>query len=213
MKNSEDGSRGNYKDLFNSYNMKTSLILFTLWFIVSYIYYGLIYILPTVYEKITLNEYKSEKVNDKLYETIVSEIIISCIFEFPSNIANGILPNLVGRKHTIIYGFIGSGIFSCLCLFSLNMIPLYAGLTKALINISFTVLYIYTSEAYPTYMRATGLGMCNFFSRIGGFTTPFINGFLVRISNYLPFLGFGLTSFIGVILTLFIKETKEMTTY
>jgi hypothetical protein len=211
--NSSSKKRNGYMDLFNPTNIKSSLILFTLWYIVSYVYYGLIYILPSIYENILMKENHNRKLDDKMYEKIVADIIISCVFEFPSNLANGILPNLIGRKWSLIFGFLGSFIFSVLSLFSLNSIPLYSALSKAFINIAFSVLYVYTSEVYPTYMRVTGLGTCNFFSRLGGFTTPFLNEFLYRIKNVLPFMGFSLASFLGIILTIFLEETQGKTTY
>lgn len=218
MSNSYDlkTKRNNYKDILDNRNIKMSILLFTLWYISSYVYYGLIYILPSVYEKLTLTETKTVKLTDKLYDEIIADIIFSCIFEIPSDFANGIVPNIegIGRKRTIIFGFFGSCLFSFLCFFSWGMIPFYTALVKAFINISFGVLYIYTTEAYPTYMRATALGICNFFSRIGGFTTPFINEYLSRLNFMLPFFAFFATSLLGVIFSILLPfDTLGKTSY
>jgi len=212
MKGSSE-ERSNFKDLFSSNNLKLSIILFTLWYIVSYVYYGLIYILPSIYQELALTKNNTEHVDYKMYEHIIADIIFSCIFEIPSNISNGILPNIIGRKTTILIGFIGSFIFSTLCWFSSYSIPFHSSIAKALINTAFNVLYVYTSEAYPTYMRSTALGTCNFFSRIGGFTTPFINQKLLRIHILLPFVSFALTSFLGLVLTLLLDETYGTSSY
>ena len=192
--------------MISSKNLRLSMLLFTLWYIVSYVYYGLIYILPTVYQKLALTEKKSDKLDSKLYDQIVSDIIISCIFEFPSNILNGILPYFFEKRKIIIFAFLGSGIFSFLSCFMTYSIPLYSSINKAFINTAFSVLYIYTSEVFPTYMRATSLGTCNFFSRIGGFTTPFICEFLVKISFVTPFLGFCMASTAGLFLTMLLDD-------
>lgn len=39
---------------------------------------------------------------------------------------------------------------------------------------AFTVLYIFTPEAYPTSSRSLGMGVNNAFSRAGGMIAPFI---------------------------------------
>ena len=208
-----DEKRSKFKDLFNYENLTTSLILFVLWYIVSYIYYGSIYILPNIYKNLTLTENKTKIVNEKLYDQIVFDIIFSCFFEIPGNILSGILPNSIGRKQTIIFGFLLSSIFSILCIFSTFAVPIYSSFVKSLVNVSFIVLYIFTSENYPTYMRVTAMGTCNFFSRLGGFTTPLINELLYEIHVYLPFVGFTLTSLLGLFLTLKLTDTQHKSTF
>lgn len=201
MNNNKD--RSNYKDLFNAKNLNKTLLLFVLWYISSYIYYGLIYILPTVYQNLTLNKNKTKIVSKNLYNDIIGDVIMSCIFEFPSNFANGILPNLplLGRRGTIAIGFLGAYISLMLCCLNPIAIPLFSSIAKAFINTAFNVLYIYTVESYPTYMRATGLGVCNFFARVGGFTTPFLNELLYKINFIIPFILFTISSFIGLVIT------------
>lgn len=208
-----DEKRNNYKDLLNVDNRKVSIILFIIWFIVSFVYYGLIYILPSVYQKLTLTKHNSKHVDANLYNMIIADIIFSCIFEIPSNITNGILPNIIGRRSTVALGFFGTGLCLLLCCVTPYSIPLYSSLAKGFINTAFNVLYTYTTEAYPTYMRATALGTCNFFSRIGGFSTPFICEFLIKIHFIFPFVIFWVTTVLGFILTLFLEETLGKTTY
>lgn len=206
---SSDHKRNNYADMLNKTYMWKSIMLFVLWYIVSFVYYGLIYILPSIYQELTMSEKKTSNVTSSLYDEIISDIIFSCIFEFPSDIANGILPNteLFKRKGCLIFGFIFTSIFCILSCFSYNMIPVYSSLAKSFINVSYNVFFIYTSESYPTYMRSTALGMCNFFTRLGGFTTPFINETLMKISYFMPFVAFSVISVIGFVICLFLDET------
>lgn len=210
---SDNSSKNNYLDLFSNKHIKTSILLFIMWYIVSYVYYGLIYILPAIYEKLELSSKKSNIVNKESYDRIVSDIIISCIFEIPSNIINGILPLFFDKRNIIMWFFLGSGIFSTSCCFLKNSIPILTSINKACINVAFNVLYIYTSDAFPTYMRATSIGTCNFFSRIGGFTTPFICELLLSLSFESPFIGFSISSFLGVILTLLLEEQNNENNY
>lgn len=210
------GNKSNYKDLFNNTNLKVSIQLFVLWYIVSFVYYGLIYILPQIYSKVALDKNDSSELNAEMYNEIIVNIILSCLFEIPTDVINATVPNIkiFGRVRTILLGFIFSFIFNILSYVNHLWIPILASLSKAMINISFGVLYTYTIEAYPTYMRTTGLGMSNFFSRMGGFTTPIINQFIFNMNEYYPFINFGLTSFIGVILTYYLPfETLGRATY
>ena len=50
--------------------------------------------------------------------------------------------------------------------------------TKMCISLTFTVIRIYTSEIYPTSVRATGLGTCKSISSIITIAAPWINGYL-----------------------------------
>lgn len=45
---------------------------------------------------------------------------------------------------------------------------------------TFSVLYIYAPELYPTAVRSFGLALCNAFSRFGGFAAPFATVYLVE---------------------------------
>lgn len=45
---------------------------------------------------------------------------------------------------------------------------------------TFSCLYVYTPELYPTSVRSTGLALCNGFSRLGGFLAPFATVYLVE---------------------------------
>ncbi len=63
-----------------------------------------------------------------------------------------------------------------LCLLSILLIPsgnpscvmVVATLGKFFVTISFSSAYIYTSELFPTALRATSIGSSCFFSRLGG---------------------------------------------
>jgi hypothetical protein len=45
---------------------------------------------------------------------------------------------------------------------------------------TFSCLYVYTPELYPTAVRSVGLALCNGFSRLGGFLAPFATVYLVE---------------------------------
>jgi MFS transporter, OCT family, solute carrier family 22 (organic cation transporter), member 4/5 len=50
-------------------------------------------------------------------------------------------------------------------------------------SMSYAIIYLFSSELFPTSIRNTGMGCCSMVARIGSMTAPFIIG-LVR--SYYP---------------------------
>jgi MFS family permease len=204
---------GNRWDLLSSEYIVISLILFILWWTCSYVYYGFIYSLPAIYQKLHLDTKQKESVDQHLYDDIIADVILSCLFEIPAAVLDALLPVIIGRRNSILLGFLFTGAFTFLCCISTSAIPVYAAVSKATITLSFHTLYTFAAEVYPTYMRTTAIGMCNFFSRIGGFSTSFINEYLIGLHIIAPFIGFTSTCFICLVLTLFLKEPDKNKVY
>jgi OCT family organic cation transporter-like MFS transporter 4/5 len=85
-------------------------------------------------------------------------------------------------------------------------------LGKFSINMSFTIIYIYGPEIYPTVLRNTGTGVGSMCGRIGGILYPYIN-YLSKlehpISRKLPLIVFGLLSLIGGFMAVPLPETRQ----
>ena len=45
---------------------------------------------------------------------------------------------------------------------------------KCNISGSFSLIYVYTVEIFPTVLRISGLGLCSVFARVGGMTAPYL---------------------------------------
>ncbi|CAM4673285.1 unnamed protein product [Leuciscus chuanchicus] len=75
-------------------------------------------------------------------------------------------------------------------------------------TMSFTVVYIYTAELYPTVLRNLGLGMCSSAARIGSITAPYVI-FLGTFSKYLPYLLMGSLTIASSVTNLFLPETFQ----
>nr|KAF6439038.1 solute carrier family 22 member 8 [Molossus molossus] len=77
---------------------------------------------------------------------------------------------------------------------------------KGCLSGSFSCLYLYTSELYPTVIRQTGMGMANVLTRAGSMMAP-----LVKITGdvrpFIPNLIFGTIALLGSSASFFLPET------
>ena len=58
--------------------------------------------------------------------------------------------------------------------------------SRIFVESAFNVTYVYTPEAYPTYVRTYALGVANVFSRLGGILAPFVSQDLVHVTEHGP---------------------------
>ena len=66
---------------------------------------------------------------------------------------------------------------------------------KLNISGSFSLIFVYTTEIFPTVLRLSGLGLCSVFARIGGISAPYLLRlvsvlFLVNVTRIALFLIF-----------------------
>jgi hypothetical protein len=199
-----------YCDMFAKKIIYISSLIFCLWYIVSFLFYGFLYVLPLILEYLEL-EKSSKKLNlandnlmtEEKYSEVITSIIFSCLIEVPMTILCAFLPNMkcLGRVGSLKIGYLLVTIFAFLCYFFPEHITVFSCLYKASCSIPFNVILIYTSEIFPTHLKVTALGLSNFFCRFGGFTCPFIIEILFKYSPMLPFVALGLLGLIGLIVT------------
>ena len=92
----------------------------------------------------------------------------------------GPLPNLIGRKKSLILTFLIGGM-ACLLYYPLS--SLGESLTYVCIALGglgatagFNIAYLVTTEAFPTVYRGTVFGASNVMSRVGGILAPLVDG-------------------------------------
>uniref|UniRef100_A0A4W4FWJ4 Solute carrier family 22 member 6 n=1 Tax=Electrophorus electricus TaxID=8005 RepID=A0A4W4FWJ4_ELEEL len=171
---------------------RISMCLLVVWFSTSFAYYGLAMDL----QKFGVNIY-------------LMQVIFGAV-DFPAKL--GVLAML---------SFLGRRVSQAMCLlasasviFANIFIPkdmqiirtTLAVLGKAFTSASFTCVYLYTGELYPTVIRQTGMGFCSTMARVGSMAAP---AFLIldEVFPALPSVVYGGSSLFAGIVAFMLPET------
>ncbi|XP_060206124.1 organic cation/carnitine transporter 7 isoform X1 [Lycium barbarum] len=154
---------------------KSTILLWLVFFGNAFSYYGLVLLTTKLsggQNKCIPAELQLKKSHDVSYR----DVFITSFAEFPGLIISAVTIDKLGRKLSMSIMF-----FLC-CMF---LIPLVynqpQGLTTSLlfgartcISATFTIVYIYAPEIYPTSVRTTGVGIASSVGRIGGMICPLV---------------------------------------
>ncbi|XP_028316683.1 solute carrier family 22 member 7-like [Gouania willdenowi] len=163
-----------FLDLFKSPNLrKVAICSGIVWYGVAFTYYG-----------ITLN-ITGFGLNPYLTQFTFASI------EMPMKIGVYFFLKKFGRKPGMIVTLLSVG----LCLFVNMLIPkenviirtVVAVLGKSMSEASFTIMFLYTTELFPTIVRQNGLGYTSFVARLGVSISPLIM-LLEDVWNHFPAL-------------------------
>lgn len=177
----------------------TSLIMWFTWVTNTVTYFGL-----------TLTS--TSLAGDRFFNFFLSAIVeyIAVIFEYP------MLCCLGRRTITIVFHAVcGISLASATLLnhFSggdssakmASIVTTFAG--KSAITGSFSILFLYTPELYPTNLRNAGIGFSSAFSRLGAIISPFA-GTLAEEIPWAPGTIFSAMCFIVTLIILYVPETR-----
>jgi len=169
-----------------------TLIQFFSWFVNSAAYYGL-----------TLAAGNS---GGGLYQATA----LSGAVEVPAYVLTNTLLRVLGRRRTLA-GFMVIGGIACLGIqmFSNSLpflVPSLALLGKLSLAASFAVVYIHSSEIFPTSLRPSAMGLVTVGARLGGILAPYIV-MLGDDHENLQFTVFGMLSLAAGLANLKLPET------
>ncbi|XP_072393158.1 organic cation transporter protein-like [Diabrotica undecimpunctata] len=141
------------------------------------------------------------------------DFMLTALVEIPGYAACRYLLVWFGRKKSLFGAYFLTGV-AC---GSFLLVPedSHAGsLTVYLLGkfgatISFTLIYVHTSEMFPTKMRHTFMAICSTLGRIGSMVAP-QTPILAQLWNPLPFITFTVVSWIAAIFSLFFPETSNI---
>ncbi|XP_053398435.1 organic cation transporter protein-like [Mercenaria mercenaria] len=199
-----DNDTGKVWHLFRSRKLaiRTSVIFYN-WLAIATVYYGL-----------SLN-------TGNLGGDFYLNFLLQGVSEFPAYVICLLLFDRLGRKKLLI-GFFFLGGLSCIAtLFT----RIYGGekleaatitlamVGKMCVSGTFTVIYVFSAELYPTVVRNSGVGTSSCFSRFGVISAPYIAGLNTVVNGdlgrALPLVIFGSFSVSAGLLSLHLPETAH----
>ncbi|XP_035829523.1 putative transporter SVOPL [Aplysia californica] len=210
---SAEVERGKFSNLFSPEYKRTTLQLWVLWFTMAFFYYGMVLASAEILRKYSPDGNKGQKchcnfLTGKDYTTM----LLSTMGEFICLPVNMVLIDWLGRRKNAAFNLFMAAIL--VLIIQLDMprsvftIVLFCirGFSAAFGNL----LYIYSSEIYPTTIRTLGMGTASAWARVGAMTTPFIAQVLLSRSLSLACWIYAVVCFLCSLCAYFMPiETKE----
>lgn len=189
----ENKKEQGFMALFKYRSLRYKFLVCSLfWFVMSFVYYGMSFFLKKGGEDVFVDGYVIYLAEGISY--FITGIIISLSF--------------LGRVRSLRIMFALSSISTITFYFLknvpgyLNKIPLFTA--RFSITSIYSIMYTYSTEIYPTSIRAKGLGFNSFFARIASISVPII---VELIDN--PFLIFSIMAGFSLLFTFNIPETNN----
>lgn len=178
-------------------------------FVMNFIYYGALYAFPQVLPELGL------------HLSPAANLFLGAIMEIPGFLLGLFLGDKMTRKNAVLVYLIVSvltvGIFLYGVGFNIDGSITEANVDwavqggflgmKAAVNIGFLILYLYSSEVYPTSARTTGTATCLAAGRIGAMACPMVYEGLTDYTGYYHhfFVVIGALGLVNIVLVAFLS--------
>ncbi|XP_074368106.1 organic cation/carnitine transporter 7-like isoform X2 [Apium graveolens] len=172
---SSESKTSNMSVIFSSKLIRTTLLLWLLYFGNTFSYYGIILLTSE------LSGGKSDcrtamHLKNTKDASLYLDVFVTSLAELPGLVLSAFIVDRVGRKFSMLVMFILGFIL---------LLPLVAHQNEVLttsllfgarmfISATFIVACIYAPEVYPTNVRSTGVGITTAIGRIGGMVCPLV---------------------------------------
>lgn len=173
--------------------------MFFIWTVTTLVYYGL---------SLNATSFGSGKEDFGPYV----DFIFSALMEVPGYTLAWLGMSFWGRKKSLVLSMTLAGLMCSGAGFSEEYDTQYllvlTLLGKCFITCAFGIIYVFSSEIFPTSVRSTVLGLCSTFARIGAMLAPFSRQ-LALYYGPLPLLVFGLLALVAATLNVVMPETLK----
>ncbi len=153
------------KDLWSKKYIKTTIVLWLIWFGINFGYYGFVLWTPSLLVAQGFGLVKSFEFT-----------LIMCLAQLPGYFSAAYLVEKIGRKKVLTIYFAGTALAAWLFGHSgsTTQVLLYGCLLYFFSLGAWGCVYAYTPEVYPTIARGSGTGWAAAFGRIGAFIAPLV---------------------------------------
>ncbi len=160
-----DKIRITFKDLWSRKYVRSTTVLWIIWFGVNFGYYGFVLWTPTLLVGKGFTLVKSFEFT-----------LIMCLSQLPGYYSAAWLVERIGRKKLLSAYFAGTAVAAWLFghAASTSEVLLFGSLLYFFSLGAWGCVYAYTPEVYPTAARGSGSGWATAFGRLGAFTAPFV---------------------------------------
>nr|XP_009397383.1 PREDICTED: organic cation/carnitine transporter 7 isoform X2 [Musa acuminata subsp. malaccensis] len=192
--------------------IRSTLLLWMVFFGNAFSYYGIVLLTSELSNGKRACTVKSSQPSRSNDDSLYKDVFVTSFAEVPGLIISAAIVDRIGRKLSM------SSMLFISCVFLIPLVfPRTGEVTTGLlfcarisISASFTIIYIYAPEIYPTSVRASGIGIASSVGRIGGITCPLVAVGLVHgCHQSAAVLLFELVIFLsGIAVCLFPLETS-----
>ncbi len=193
-----------FKELWSKAYFKRTVMVWALWFFYLFGYYGI-----TTWVSALMVDKGFSITSSTLYTILISLAAI------PGFALASVLIEKWGRKPTLIFYIVGASVTAYFYGATADFVTMIAwGLAMQFFLFgTWSCLYAYSPELYPTRIRATGCGFASAIGRLGSLLAPSIAGVLVGLNTGLNVYTLGIIAFVVAILAVLIlgPETKGRT--
>jgi len=197
--------RPHFLDTFYSKAMGLrNIILFIVWVATALVYYGLVIALSDQSSPGRSMFVGNFFLNNALAGAIELPTLVACVYLLQ-----------FGRKRSQMITLVSAGILIFVAILAslkeemtFSLIFMLAG--KACIQGAFNILYIFTSELYPTIIRNSAVGLCSMVGRVGAGASGYIAILSDITLPIVPMTIFCLFSLFAGVLIYFLPETRDL---
>lgn len=198
--------KASFATLFSPAYWKTTVMLWSLWFLGMFGYYGLFAWLPSLLVKAG-----HSMVRSFLY------VVIMQLAYIPNQILCAYAMDKYGRKKLLAFNLLFAGLASLVFGWAMGLGALEATqvialgvITSFFVSGVWGITYTYTPELYPTGVRVTGTSLAATCSRVGSMLAPLVIGYALNFVGVTGAIAIVAAAFVlaSVVVALLGRETR-----